>query len=313
MLSLYLSGLLAKKQDIDIIYCHFGHNGRLMALLKKIGIIKKSKIITVFHGFEISQKKFLKTGYYDLLFQTGDLMLPVSYTWKKRLIDLGCDERKIMVHRMGINLDKFVLIENTSKNYIIKLLTIARLTEKKGIEYAIKAVYRLIYELKTPLHIIYTIIGDGELKDELAALVIKLGLQNIIHFQGMIDQSEVIVYMQKSNIFLLPSITGKNGDMEGIPVVLMEAMACGLPVISTFHSGIPELVQNGKAGFLVPERDAYNLACKLHYLINNTHLWKEIGRNSRKIIETEYNNRKLNNELKEIFENMVHSEGPVSE
>jgi colanic acid/amylovoran biosynthesis glycosyltransferase len=300
-LIIYLSVHFVKMHDFDIIYCHFGHNGRTAALLKKIGIIK-SRIITVFHGFEISQKRYLRKGYYDVLFREGDLFLPVCHTWKQRLISLGCDEKKIIVHRMGINLDKFTLINNRIKNNMVKLLTIARLTEKKGLEYAIKAFHWIISKSKVSASIKYTIIGDGELRDDLYALVIKLGLKEMIHFTGSMDQEEIITCMQNSNIFILHSVTCIDGNMEGIPVVLMEAMASGLPVISTFHSGIPELVKNGEAGFLVPERDVRGLAEKILYVMNNKHLWKKIGERGRKIIEKEFNSKKLNSELKGIFE-----------
>lgn len=307
LLIIHLVVPFLKIRDFDIIYCHFGHNGRNAAILKKTGIIK-SRIMTVFHGFEISRKKYLKKGYYDVLFRHGDLFLPVSHAWKQRLISLGCDEKKIIVHRMGIDPGRFSLINNTIKDNTVKLLTIARLTEKKGLEYAIKAIRLVIDELKAPGRMEYTIIGDGELKDDLKALVMKLDLTEVIHFTGSMDQEEVIACMQIANIFILPSITCEDGNMEGIPVVLMEAMASGLPVISTFHSGIPELVKHGEAGFLVPERDVRGLAEKILYVMNNSHLWREMGEKGRKIIEKDFNSRKLSKELKGIFEKVLNRE-----
>ena len=107
---------------------------------------------------------------------------------------------------------------------------------------------------------------------------------------------------------LAPSVTSQNGDCEGIPVAIVEALAWGLPVLSTLHSGIPEVIQDGESGFLVPERDTEALAEKLEYLIEHPELWPEMGRKGRKYVEEHYDIDKLNDRLVEIYQRLLNGE-----
>lgn len=111
---------------------------------------------------------------------------------------------------------------------------------------------------------------------------------------GPKSQQQVIEILDKAHILLAPSVTDKNGDQEGIPVVLMEAMAMGLPLVSTQHSGIPELIKNGVSGFLVPERNVEALFDKLKYLVDNSHMWPKMGRHGRNCVKEHYDINKLN-------------------
>jgi len=291
---------LGKKYDI--IYCHFGTAGILGVLLKEIGIT--GKLITTFHGFDMSAY-ILSTNRntYKKLFAKGDLFLPISEHWKIKLIKLGCDKEKIVVHHMGVNLEKFKYFDRKKKSgEPIKILTIGRLVEKKGYEYAIKAIKKIIVKYR---NIEYIIIGDGPLENKLKKLVSESGIKKYIKFVGAAKQDEVLDFYKQAHIFMLPSITASNGDQEGIPVVLMEAQATGLPVISTFHTGIPEVVVDGKAGFLVPEKNVNALIEKLEYLIENPELWPKMGRYGRKFIEENYDIRKLNQKLLKIYQNII--------
>lgn len=107
--------------------------------------------------------------------------------------------------------------------------------------------------------------------------------------------------MRQADIFLAPSVTSQSGDQEGIPVVLMEAMAHGLPVVSTRHSGIPELVIDNQTGFLVGEREVDELAEKLALLISSPDLLKTFGHAGRQVVEDQYNTRLLNDDLERVF------------
>jgi colanic acid/amylovoran biosynthesis glycosyltransferase len=216
---------------------------------------------------------------------------------------MNVNEEKIYVHRMGIDLEKFQFQERMLQpGEPLKILTVGRLNEKKGHEYAIKGVAKLIKKKK---NLIYTIAGDGPLGDKLANLVLDLGIDGNVKFLGPVDQKEVLKLYRESHIFLLTSVTAKNGDQEGIPVVLMEAQAMGLPIISTYHSGIPELVENGKSGFLVPEKDSIKLAEKLIYLAEKPELWSGMGTYGRKIVEEKYDIKKLNRKLVDIFHTVL--------
>ena len=256
-----------KRKEYDIINCHFGYNGLKALYLRKIGILK-GKIVTTFHGIDITNyiDSFGK-DVYKQLFEAGDLFLPVSELWKKRLIELGCNPEKVIVHHMGIDCQEFMFQpRRINIDSQINIVTVARLVEKKGIEYAIRSVAKLTNKYQ---NLQYTIVGDGDLKESLQKLSLELNLEGIVTFLGWKDRQEVIRILSKADIMLAPSVTSKNGDMEGIPVGLMEAMAMGLPVISTYHSGISELITDGVSGFLVPEKDVDTLATKLTYLIEH--------------------------------------------
>lgn len=294
---------LSTKQ-YDIIYCHFGPNGLKGALLKKLGLTK-GKVVTTFHGYDIT-KYVEKSNHnpYQHLFEVGDLFLPISEHWKKKLIDLGCDEKKIIVHRMGVDCQKFSFTPRyPSSDGKVRIVSVARLVEKKGIEYGIRAIAKLA---KANQSIEYNVIGDGPLRSDLQELIKQLNVENTVKLLGWKEQDEVVEILNKSHVLLAPSITSQDGDQEGIPVVLMEAMAMGMPVVSTQHSGIPELVQDKVTGFLAPERDIDNLANKLSYLIEHPELWLEMGKAGRKHIEEYYNIHKLNQQLVNIYQQLLN-------
>ena len=293
---------LGKK--FDIIHCHFGPNGIIGAYLKEVGI--NSKLITTFHGYDMSM--FISSHGEDIyknLFLKGDLFMPISEHWKKKLIEMGCEEGKIIVHRMGIDVEKFEFSERR-KTGTIKILSVGRLVEKKGHEYAIKALAKVVN--KNGKDIIYRIVGDGPLKDKLMSLAEELGIEDCVEFMGNVEDEELLKLYKESHIFILPSVTASDGDQEGIPVVLMEAQAMGLPVISTYHSGIPEVVIDGKSGFLVPEKDVDALAEKMEFLVEHPELWSEMGRHGREFVEKHYDIRRLNKRLVEIYRNLIRKE-----
>jgi colanic acid/amylovoran biosynthesis glycosyltransferase len=295
--------------DYDIVHCHFGPNGNLGALLKDIGAIK-GKVITTFHsGYDIPRYVMQRGDHaYDYLFANGDLFLPISNRWKDELIRLGCEEQKIVVHRMGVDTDRFLFSPRQPRgDGKIRLLTVGRLVEKKGVEYGIQAVAKV---LKQHPQIEYKIAGDGLLKIDLNRLINDLDVADSVKLLGWQRQEEIVKLMKEADILLAPSVCSKDGDWEGIPVVLMEALAQGLPVLSTQHSGIPELVQDGKSGFLVPERDVDALAEKLTYLIEHPEIWPEMGWSGRDYVERHYDINKLNDQLVQLYQRLLDGELP---
>ena len=255
----------------DIIQCHFGSSGNIAVKLRDAGIIS-GKVVTTFHGYDLTlylRKKGNRI--YDKLFEKGDLFLPISENWKNVLIKLGCREDKIIVHRMGIETDNIQFLRFETKDpQTIKILSVGRLVEKKGITLGIQAISKLIMDFP---NVEYLIIGSGPLKNDLINQINRLNLKDKIILLDEMTHEKIFDYMSKSHIFLAPSITSKSGDQEGIPVVLMEAMAHRLPVISTYHSGIPELVINGKTGFLVKEGNVREIVEKIKFIISNPKYW----------------------------------------
>jgi colanic acid/amylovoran biosynthesis glycosyltransferase len=297
--------LLGKRPTYDIIQCHFGLLGRKGMLLRDIGAIDGS-LVTAFHGVDISQNiRLLGEDAYNDLFQAGDLFLPACDHWRRRLIELGCDESRIIIHRMGIDIEKFAFTPRTGfQQGQVQLVTVARLTEKKGLEYSIRAVARALTHYAD---IRYTIIGSGPLKSKLEELIQELGLGGIVTLAGPKTREEIIKTLSQSHIFLHPSVTANDGDQEASPVSIQEAMAMGLPVVSTFHGGIPELVENGVSGFLVPERDAEALAEKLIYLIDHPEQWFDLSQAGRARIKRQHEINQLNDRLVTIYQHLLES------
>lgn len=278
-----------KENKVDVIYCHFGDVGKRIIFLKKLMDIP---IVTYFHGYDFSLLP--KEGIdYSELFEKGDFFFTNSNYSKDKIIELGCPKEKIMVLGLGIDLDRFKFKKRVVKDKI-RLLTVGRLTEKKGIEYSIKAVAKSI---KKYPNIVYNIIGEGALKDELENLIKELGVENSICLLGAKTQKEVLKYMLNSEIFILSSVTAKSGDTEGLGVVLLEAQATGMPMLATLHNGFLDSVNNGKSGFLVPERDVGALSEKLNYLIENPQMWEEMGKQGRKHVVENYSKEEVLNKL----------------
>lgn len=291
--------LFSENGPYDAVHCQFGTIGLTGNILKEIGVTN-NKLLTSFRGFDATKfPNSEKPGVYNELFKNGDLFLPVSKSLASRLLDLGCDKEKIVVHHSGIDCRKFNFIERSnSTGAVIRLLTIARLVEKKGIAYAIKAVAQLLaegYKLE------YMVIGDGEARDELEELIKGFSAEAQIKLLGWKPHDEVIQLLQQSDILIAPSVTAKDGDQEGIPNVVKEAMACGLPVVGTIHGGIPELIEEGVSGCLAPERDVDKLSDCLRSLCDHPEKWAEMGRAGRKHVEEEFDITKLSKELEKLY------------
>lgn len=287
----------------DVIHCHFGPCGKYALAMRKLGAIE-GKIVTTFHGYDLST--YLNRhgdDIYEELFREGDLFLPISRFWKQKLICLGCDEKKIVVHPMGIDVSRFTFqpIRDKEKNKKFILLTIARLVEKKGVEYGIEAVNLLRREFPS---LEYWIVGDGPLKEKIVHLMERLDLHQKVKLYGWKNQDEIASLMSQADMLIAPSVTTSDGDQEGIPVVLMEALAIGLTVVSTHHSGIPELIKDGENGMLVKERDQVELSQKIAFGIRHRETLDKMRENGRFFIENHHDIKLLNQKLFSLLLNI---------
>ncbi|QDE39686.1 glycosyltransferase [Luteibacter pinisoli] len=300
--SLALAGAarrLSQPIKADAIIAHFGPTGVLAAHLRSLGLIE-GPLYTVFHGFDLSQHSVLARHArdYQTLFTAGDRMLPISTRWQRKLEAMGCAPEKIQVHRMGVDLDSFPFVARAAavraSGSPLHVVTVARLVEKKGVMYLCEAVARAVAQ-GVPVDL--EIIGDGPLQADLEAFVASRGLGEHIHLRGRREKAFVQAALHAADVFALPSVTAADGDQEGIPVSLMEAMAAGVPCLSTVHSGIPELIDDGESGWLVPERDAGALAEKLIAIQRGDYNLAQIARHARDTVEARFNQRQLHDQL----------------
>lgn len=288
----------------DIIYCMFGYRGKEFIDALRHRTLRHAKVITCFRGADISEYiKKNPQGCYRKLFAKGDLFLPVCHYFKKKLTKLGCMSEKIIVHPSAIDCSFFAYKKRALvPDQPIKIVSVSRLTKKKGLSDSIHAVASL---LKKYPNIEYTIVGFGDLHKKLEQLIINLGAQNNIKLVGRLSQEEVVALLDVSHIFVLPSMTDKDGDQEGIPNSLKEAMSMGLPVVSTYHAGIPELIKNNISGLLVPEQDPKALSEKIEYLITHPEQWEALCGEARKTIEKKYERNAVNKKLITLFYSLI--------
>ena len=279
----------------DVICAHFGPNGVRAVRLRERKALR-GPIVTSFYGYDIG-RRWRHEGYAQL-FEQGDRFIALSGHMRSRLVELGCPADRLVVHRLGVDVSKF---HRSSPRHgaSFEILSVARLVEKKGIEYALRAAATL---KSTNTNFRYTVIGDGPLRGQLEGLIESLDLGDNVRLTGALPHTEVAELMRTSDVLLAPSVTARDGDVEGTPVAILEAAATGLPVVATHHAGIPEIVADGVSGFLVPERDASTLAARLMELCDSRKLRVEMGRAGHDFVARCHDNTALNRDLLRLLE-----------
>jgi colanic acid/amylovoran biosynthesis glycosyltransferase len=295
-----LAGCCARRRRYDVLHCHFGPVANTFRFSRQLFGVP---FVATFHGYDFcAWPRGHGHDVYRHLFEVTDAVTVNSDYAGQRVRELGCATEKIHLLRVGLDPDDFPFRERRLlPGAAVRLLSIGRLVEKKGLEYAIRAV-GLVRQSHPELR--YEIIGDGPLRSRLEALIRELGLESVVTLLGGRDGMYVRQRMAEADIFILPSVTAADGDQEGTPVSLMEAQASGLPVLSTRHSGIPEIVRDGESGFLLPERDIEGLAGRLAYLIGNPECWAAMGRSGRDLVERSCDIRTLNRQLVGLYETL---------
>lgn len=290
----------------DVILAHFGQVGMRALRLKQAGRIA-GRLAVIFHGKDMSAYALLKQhNRYRDLFRDDTQLLPISQLWRQRLVAWGAEASRVRVLRMGVDLDRLSFLDpRRPLGSPMRVLSVARLTEKKGIRYALEGVMRAPF----PVH--YTIVGDGPEKAALRSQAANAGPNTTIELVGRKTQQEVFELFQASDVYLHPSVAARDGDMEGVPVAIMEAMAKGLLVVATEHSGIPELIGHGTSGLLVPERNASAITHALQQLQRAALPIEQLRRAARKAVETSFNNEWLDSELDSILRSLAPD--PVQE
>ena len=252
-------GVLAKileRRHADVLHVYFGHTGvHLLPFLKRW----PGPSVVSFHGMDVQARAHDPSYEPRLreLLQTTTLVLARSNSLLDRLRELGCPESKLRVNRTGIPMDQFAKIARIAPaDGSWRFVQACRLIEKKGLDDALHAFARFV-KINPTAH--FTIAGEGPLLEPLTKLRDELGLANNVTFAGFLKGGALCQLYHESHLFIHPSRITEDGNQEGIPNAMLEAMATGLPVIATLHGGIPEAVRNGVTGLLVPERDVDGL------------------------------------------------------
>ncbi len=289
-------------KNFDIIQSHFGPNGLRCICLREIGVT--SRQIITFHGYDVTTyvSRHGRDAYSDL-FRLGDLFTYNSEATKAKLLDLGCPPERMVKLPMGIYVEQIDFLERKPlPGNQVNVLSVGRLVEMKGREYAIRAMARIVKEFP---NVRYNIAGDGPLRQSLQELIDELEVGHAIKLLGWVDSEQLNELYRTSHVFLHPSVTASDGNMEGQGVVLAEAQAYGMPVVATDHSAFPDSIVDGQSGFLVPEKDVGALVDKLRYLLENQDIWSQMGRCGRAFVENNFDSRILNKRLEQIYRTLL--------
>lgn len=274
--------ILRRIEDYDAIHTHYGPVGNAFQFLASR---TEAPFVTSFYGYDASELLEKNPWRYVKLFDSATAIGSLSSEMDEELVQHGCSPEKLTRFPLPVDTTAFQFSPPSSDfNPPLQLLSACRLVEKKGIKYVLSA----LKNLSNDCEIKYRIAGDGPLRDKLEKQANKCGVEDVVEFLGWKTSDEVADLMESSDIFVQTSVTSTEGDKEGTPTVLLEAQARGLPVVSTRHAGIPEIVDDRSSGILVPERDSEAIKNALNELISQPSRWKEFGRNGRKLVEARH-------------------------
>lgn len=264
-LALLAAAHLRRTSRPDLIHAHFGWSGLRMLLMKQY---LRIPMVVTFGGRDLTVQAAIP-GFdrlYEVLFQAAERLVCVSADLRDAALELGADPERVEVIRRGTDLGRFAHVDRSNREGgVVKALMVGRLIEKKGHRYAFQA---LADAVRDGHDVQLTVVGEGEEFHRLRRLARELGLRERIRFAGTTDHEGVRAHMEEADLLLHGSITASDGDREGIPNVVVEAAAMGLPAVATQHGGIVEVVRDGETGFLVPERDADALSAALRSLLD---------------------------------------------
>jgi glycosyltransferase involved in cell wall biosynthesis len=281
-----------------LLHIYFGHIA--VHLLPLIRAWKNPSIVS-FHGADV-MVDMNKPAYREATLQMLDavtLVLVRSESLRHAVVDLGCDPQKVEIQRTGIPLEEFPFRDRAlPKNGEWRFVQAGRLIEKKGLPVTLRAFEVFVRQY---LNATLTIAGEGPLLRELESLARELKIAERVSFTGFLSQQQLRAIYYRSHIFLHPSQTGRDGNQEGIPNSMLEAMATGLPVFATEHGGIPEAIEHGVSGVLVPERDEFALVETLLEAVRDPRFLSGIAQTGADAVRKKFDLQQQAQRLDEIY------------
>ena len=286
------------ESNAELLHIYFGHIAMLLRPL--IRQWQKPSLVS-FHGADVlvdMQKPAYRRATEEMLSLVRRVLVR-SDSLRQAVIDLGCAPEKIEIQRAGIPLADFPFRERgIPGDGQWRLLQAGRLIEKKGLKTTLRAFARFQKEFPAAR---LTIAGEGPQLEELQSLARELQIGSAVDFAGFVSQEKLRELFYFSHIFLHPSETGRDGNQEGVPNSMLEAMASGLPVFATRHGGIPEAIENNVSGLLVNERDDRALADGLIETAKSPDRLLAMGRVASESVTKNFNQTEQTRLLEEIY------------
>lgn len=285
------------KNKIELVHAHFGTNGVLVApICKKLNI----PLVVTFHGFDISSAPLRWPAYKKSLLRLFDQLkyaIVISEEMAQRLKEMGCPVEKIQVSYLGVPIASSDYIERTSEGRPVVFLHSGRLTAKKGVPDMVRAFSKaFINHGEAELWIA----GDGEEKEMIHQVIKKEKPICRVKELGRLSDQELNEVRKQADVFVANCRTDAAGTKEGLPISILEACATGLPVISTFHAGIPEAIVQGKTGIMIPEYDNEELAKAMLSLLDKEKR-KQMGKEAFLYMERKFKLEQCNHVLSELY------------
>jgi colanic acid/amylovoran biosynthesis glycosyltransferase len=277
-----------RQRNACLIHAHFGPVAwRALSLKRVLGL----PLVTTFYGHDMAPELAQQPSWPKRrreLFEQGDLFLVEGPFMRQRLVDLGCPACKVQIQPVAIDLNGIPFRPRLpSADGKVIIMFAGRFCEKKGLLYALEAVRDV---RRSGRNVEFRVIGDGPLSSMVRRFVFENDMEDCVRLLGFLDHRAYLCEMDKADIFLHPSVTASNGDSEGgAPTTILEAQAMGMPVVSTYHADIPNVVVPGNSALLTAERDCEGLVRSLASLLDNPSDWAEMGRAGRAHMETCHN------------------------
>jgi colanic acid/amylovoran biosynthesis glycosyltransferase len=284
--------------EAQLLHIYFGH---IAVLLQPLIRHWRTPTIVSFHGADVlvdMQKPSYRNATEEMLTLVKRVLVR-SESLKRAVIELGCASQKIEIQRTGIPLNDFAFRgRNAPDRGEWRLLQAGRLIEKKGIKTTLRALTKFLREFPAAR---LTIAGGGPQLAELQSLARELQIDAAVRFPGFVSQEQLRELLYASHIFLHPSETGRDGNQEGVPNSMLEAMATGLPAFATRHGGIPEAVEDNVSGILVEEHDYESLGNALVDCAKDSSRLVAMGRAASETIARNFSQTQQTRRLEENY------------